>query len=81
MKPILALLLCLAATHATAIDVNDTRMLSEPAVSANRIAFSYANDLWTASPDGSRVQRLTSHAGVETSPRFSTSSASRRSLG
>jgi tricorn protease len=54
-----------------AVDVTDTRMLSEPAVSADRIAFAYANDLWTARPDGSGVQRLTSHPGVESAPRFS----------
>lgn len=54
-----------------AIDVHDTRMLRDPAVSSTRIAFAYANDLWTANHDGSGVQRLTSHAGAETSPRFS----------
>jgi tricorn protease len=66
----LALFVCVAAS-AYAIDVTDTRMLTDPAVSANRIAFGYANDLWLASRDGSGVQRLTSHPGVETSPRFS----------
>ncbi|MCM2255357.1 MAG: PDZ domain-containing protein [Vicinamibacteria bacterium] len=59
------------ALPAVAVDTADTRLLSEPAVSAERIAFAYANDLWTAKPDGSGVARLTSHPGVESGPRFS----------
>ncbi|HEX7709213.1 MAG TPA: PDZ domain-containing protein [Thermoanaerobaculia bacterium] len=54
-----------------AIDIHDTRLLSEPAVSARYIAFAYANDLWVANIDGSAVRRLTSHPGVESRPRFS----------
>ncbi|MGZ5432503.1 MAG: S41 family peptidase, partial [Thermoanaerobaculia bacterium] len=54
-----------------AIDIHDTRLLTQPAVSAERIAFAYANDLWVANPDGSAVRRLTSHPGVEGNPRFS----------
>ncbi|MGZ8710964.1 MAG: S41 family peptidase, partial [Thermoanaerobaculia bacterium] len=54
-----------------AIDIHDTRLLTQPAVSAERIAFAYANDLWVANPDGSVVRRLTSHPGVEGNPRFS----------
>jgi tricorn protease len=71
MKQLIALLLLAFAVPSYAVDVTDTRLLSDPAVSANRIAFAYANDLWLASRDGSGVQRLTSHPGVETSPRFS----------
>jgi tricorn protease len=68
---ILAWLLLFATLPLHAVDTTDTRMLADPAISANRIAFAYANDLWTASLDGARVQRLTSHAGIEFSPRFS----------
>jgi tricorn protease len=71
MKTLAALLLLAAASPLLAVDTTDTRMLADPAITANRLAFAYANDLWTASLDGSRVQRLTSHAGVESSPRFS----------
>ena len=63
-----------AATLATdlhAIDVTDTRLLSQPAVSADHVAFAYAGDLWIAGRDGSGARRLTSHEGTETSPRFS----------
>ena len=48
-----------------------TLMLSQPAVSAGRIAFAYAGDLWVAGIDGSAPRRLTSHVGVELNPRFS----------
>jgi tricorn protease len=40
-------------------------------MSADRIAFGYANDLWVARLDGTGVQRLTSHVGVESGPSFS----------
>jgi len=64
-----ALLLVSLQVHA--VDIQDTRLLSEPAVTADRIAFAYANDLWVANIDGSSVRRLTSHPGVEGTPRFS----------
>ncbi|HEV8232164.1 MAG TPA: peptidase S41, partial [Thermoanaerobaculia bacterium] len=61
----------IAATTASAPDIHDTRLLSEPAVSADRIAFIYANDLWTCALDGSNARRLTADVGVESSPSFS----------
>ncbi|MDQ5873739.1 MAG: peptidase S41, partial [Acidobacteriota bacterium] len=69
----LLLFLPLAASAAPAAgpDIRDTRLLSEPAISADRIAFIYANDLWTCAPDGGNVRRLTSDVGVESSPAFS----------
>ncbi|HSJ67574.1 MAG TPA: hypothetical protein VK921_07865, partial [Anditalea sp.] len=54
-----------------AIDVSDTRLLSEPAVSQNHIAFIYAEDLWVANKDGSQARRLTADHGVESRPVFS----------
>lgn len=54
-----------------AVDVTNTRMLSQPTVSANAIAFIYAEDLWTANTDGSQPRRLTVNQGVESSPFFS----------
>ena len=60
------------ATPALAIDIKDTRMLSsQPAVSANNIAFVYAEDLWVAGIDGSQPRRLTVDEGVESNPKFS----------
>jgi tricorn protease len=54
-----------------AIDLSDTRLVSDPATNGKLIAFAYANDLWLANTDGSDVRRLTSHPGVESGPRFS----------
>src|SRR5882724_8760662 len=54
-----------------AIDTNDTRMLSQPCISGDRIAFIYAEDLWVAHADGSQPRRLTVDAGIESSPMFS----------
>jgi tricorn protease len=65
------LVLLVVATAAAAVDIHDTRLLSDPAVSGDRIAFAYANDLWVANLDGSGVRRLTSHPGVESGPKFS----------
>jgi tricorn protease len=61
----------LAAAPAAAVDVRDTRLLSQPAVSASHIAFCYADDLWVCDLDGRNVRRLTSDVGMEHSPVFS----------
>src|SRR6266545_718994 len=65
------LLLLLLATPLFAVDIHDTRLLQDPTVSAGRIAFAYANDLWVANLDGTGVRRLTSHPGIESGPKFS----------
>lgn len=61
----------LGATNLLAIDTTDTRLVKDPAISANALAFSYANDLWIANADGTNVRRLTSHPGIEEGARFS----------
>lgn len=53
------------------IDTKDTRMMSQPAISNDHIAFIYAEDLWIANPDGSQPMRLTVDEGVESNPCFS----------
>ena len=60
-----------ASAAAPAVDIHDTRLLSEPAISAERIAFIYAGDLWVCGRDGANVRRLTSDVGAESSPAFS----------
>ncbi len=74
----LTLAVCLAlgsiaafALADTGPNITDTRLLAEPAVSQNQIAFAYAGDIWTADLDGKNVRRLTSDAGEETNPVFS----------
>ena len=49
----------------------ESRMMTDPTVSSNYIAFVYANDLWRAGLDGSNVTRLTSNEGAEFAPTFS----------
>ncbi|MEO5510364.1 MAG: PDZ domain-containing protein [Longimicrobiales bacterium] len=56
---------------AAAQNVDDTRLLSQPAISRTHVAFAYAGDLWSARMDGSDVRRLTTAEGDETSPVFS----------
>ena len=56
---------------AVGINTNDTRMVAQPAISANHIAFIYAEDLWIANPDGSQPCRLTVDEGIESDPYFS----------
>src|ERR671933_1239774 len=60
-----------AAPPARAVDVRDTRLLSQPAVSQDHIAFIYADDLWVADLDGRNARRLTSDIGAESNPVFS----------
>ena len=48
-----------------------TLLLKQPAVSAERLAFVYAGDIWTANRDGSQPRRLTSHPVSEFEPKFS----------
>jgi tricorn protease len=66
----ICLLVCLPFTS-SGIDTKDTKMLSQPAVSADHIAFSYAMDLWVADIDGANVRRLTSVDGMESQVTFS----------
>jgi len=53
------------------VDVKDTKLLSQPALSKTHIAFVYAGDLWVADIEGKGVRRLTSDNGVESNPAFS----------
>src|SRR4051794_11660541 len=52
------------------VDVHNTRMLCNPAISADNVAFIYADDLWVADLDGKNVRRLTTDANVAGSPVF-----------
>ena len=48
-----------------------TRLLRQPALSKDKLAFVYAGDLWLAERSGANPRRLTSHAASEFAPRFS----------
>jgi tricorn protease len=63
-------LLASPALHAQA-PLSETLLLREPVLSRDKLAFSYAGDIWLANRDGSNPQRLTVGPGVETNPHFS----------
>ena len=67
----IALIALLAGSSLSGIDPDDTRLLSQPAISEDHIAFIYAHDLWVADADGSNPRRLTVDEGEESSPYFS----------
>src|ERR1051326_8048143 len=50
---------------------NGTRLLRTPTVSANQIAFAYAQNIWTVPRSGGAARRLTSFPGQTTNPHFS----------
>src|SRR4051794_27151308 len=66
-----ALLVVTCAAVALAVDINDTRLLAQPAISKTHVAFIYAGDLWVADLDGKNVKRLTADEGAELNPAFS----------
>ncbi|HEY0871974.1 MAG TPA: PDZ domain-containing protein [Vicinamibacterales bacterium] len=67
--------LCLLAPFSPAVDGRvdplNTKLLTQPAISATPIAFIYAGDLFIADHDGKNVRRLTTDDGVESNPVFS----------
>src|SRR4051812_38031503 len=67
---VIALLLLATFVRARG-SATDTRLLSQPAVSATHVAFVYAGDLWSATLAGGDVRRLTTSQGEITSLAFS----------
>jgi tricorn protease len=65
------ILLMFFQSSISGIDINNTRMMTQPAISAKYIAFIYAEDLWIANIDGSQPRRLTIDEGIESNPFFS----------
>ncbi|MCK4264568.1 MAG: PD40 domain-containing protein, partial [Candidatus Aminicenantes bacterium] len=68
---ILILIFILPVLMAGEIDIKDTKLLSQPAVSKTHTAFVYAGDLWVSDINGQGVRRLTSDKGIESNPIFS----------
>ena len=52
------------------IDPLDTKLLTQPALSASHLAFIYGGDLFVADVNGANVRRLTTDDGVESNPVF-----------
>jgi tricorn protease len=68
MTRTIAALLCLAASAGA---WSAPLLLRNPALSQDRIAFLYANDVWTVSRAGGEARRLTSVGNVSEGPYFS----------
>ncbi len=50
---------------------SQTRLLRFPAIHADKIAFTYAGDIWTAPATGGTATRITAHPGMEVFAHFS----------
>jgi tricorn protease len=71
LKTFILAFLCLSSFAVSATDPKDTRLMSQPAISENYIAFIYAEDLWIANTNGANPRRLTVDEGIESNPVFS----------
>ncbi|NNF04676.1 MAG: protease, partial [Rhodothermales bacterium] len=71
MSRLLALLVAAAMAASSPADAQDTRLLRQPTVSADHVAFTYGSDIWVVDRAGGLARRLTSTAAVEAEPRFS----------
>src|SRR3984885_14908370 len=65
LRAIAGLVLCASAWSATPL------LLRNPSLSEDRIAFLYANDIWTVAREGGEARRLTSVGNVSAGPHFS----------
>jgi tricorn protease len=69
---VLPFLLAFSAQAVVSVSAGvDARMLRYPDVSADRIAFVYAGDIWVAPKAGGTASRLSTPRGEEVFPRFS----------
>ena len=48
-----------------------TKLLRFPDIHGDKVAFTYAGDIWTASTSGGMATRLTAHPGLELFAKFS----------
>ncbi|HJZ67238.1 MAG TPA: protease, partial [Blastocatellia bacterium] len=67
----IVLIAALLLTISAAASGQGTRLLRQPAVSRDLVAFEYGGDLWVVSRNGGQARRLTSTPAVESEPRFS----------
>jgi tricorn protease len=69
--PRVSLLLLFAYLILAASAVAQTKLLRFPDIHGDKVVFTYAGDLWTASTSGGMATRLTAHPGVELFAKFS----------
>jgi tricorn protease len=56
---------------AGAADGSDTRLLRQPSISKDHLAFVYGGDIWVSDRNGANPVRLTTHPASEFAPHFS----------
>ncbi|HEY3175960.1 MAG TPA: hypothetical protein VGK94_09420 [Candidatus Polarisedimenticolia bacterium] len=66
-----AFVLAALAASSVSFSAGPTRLLRQPTVSATRLAFAYAGDIWVADRDGGRARGITATPAIESDPRFS----------
>ena len=71
MKKLIMILAVLATAAAATAQERLTRLLRQPDIHGDLVAFVYGGDLWLASARGGDARRLTSDAGMEYFPKFS----------
>ncbi|MEA2463648.1 MAG: tricorn protease [Acidobacteriota bacterium] len=71
MKKLLITIALLCATATTFAQESPTRLLRQPDIHGDTVAFVYAGDIWLASANGGDARRLTSDEGMEYFPKFS----------
>ncbi|NJB86559.1 tricorn protease [Lewinella marina] len=70
LRPRQILLLC-TFLFTTGLVAQGTRLLRQPDLGTDRIAFVYGADIWTADLNGGNVRRITSTPAVEANPHLS----------
>lgn len=71
MKRVLSILMAAALPLMTVFAQEEARLLRFPSVGGDKIAFTYAGDLYIVPIDGGQAERLTSDVGYEMFSRFS----------
>jgi len=71
MKTLLSTVLALALSTSVFAQERLTRLLRQPDIHGDTVAFVYAGDIWLASARGGDARRLTSGEGMEYFPKFS----------
>ncbi len=70
IRRLLLLTLCCLAPAQSAV-ADGTRLLRQPTLSADQVAFAHGGDLWVVDRAGGEARRLTSTPAVESDPHFS----------
>jgi tricorn protease len=71
MKTLITILALVLTTMSAAAQEKLTRLLRQPDIHADTVAFVYAGDIWLVGAKGGEARRLTSDDGMEYFPKFS----------